>query len=243
MSNFVLLDNVEHKDLRVNIEHSEALGDNINQALVFPTEFMELQREYPILFRKSPEGEYFAVVLLGLDKDDNLFLTPEGWNARYVPAIQERGPFSITLRESEVDGEKQVEPLINVDLDHPRISKDNGESVFLSQGGHSPYLNQVSQVLNRIHVGANAAPAFFSELEALQLIEPISIEVKLSETTQYTVPDVYTISRERLYQLNGEQLEKLNSLGLLEHCFAITASAGNISRLIELKTKALSQTR
>lgn len=242
MSNFVLLDNVEHKDLRVNIEHSEALGDNINQALVFPTEFMELQREYPILFRKSPEGEYFAVVLLGLDKDENLFLTSEGWNARYVPAIQERGPFSITLRESEVDGEKQVEPLINVDLDHPRISKVNGESVFLSQGGHSPYLTQVSQVLNRIHVGANAAPAFFSELEALQLIEPISIEVKLSETTQYTVPDVYTISRERLYQLNGEQLEKLNSLGLLEHCFAIMASAGNISRLIELKTKALSQT-
>lgn len=235
MSNFAILDNVQHKDLRVQIQHSEAFGDGVNQALVFPTEFMELQREYPIFFRKSPEGEYFAVVLLGLDRDENLFLTSDGWNARYVPDVLERGPFAISIRENDADSDAQPETLISVDLDHPRISQSEGETVFLPQGGHSPYLNNISQILQRIHVGASAAPAFFAELEALNLIEPISIEIKVSDTEQYTVPDVYTISKERMAALSGEQLEKLNSQGLLEHCFAIISSTGNVSRLIEMK--------
>lgn len=242
MSKSVLLDNVAHHDLKVNIQHSEALGDAINQALVFPTEFIELQREYSILFRKSPEGEFYAIVLLGLDRDENLFLNADGWNARYIPAIQERGPFSISLRENEVNGEIQVEPLINVDLEHPRISREDGESVFLPQGGHSAYLERVTSVLKRIHVGATAAPSFYAALNDMQLIEPITIEIRLSDSEQYTVPDVYTISRERMAALSGEDLAKLNAVGLLEHCFAVMASAGNVSRLIELKTIKKHQT-
>lgn len=236
MAKPVLLDNVAHQDLRVNIQHSEAFGDGVNQALVFPTEFMELQREYPIIIRKSDDGDFYAVVLLGLDRDENLFLSEEGWNARYIPAIQERGPFSISLRENEVDGQMQVEPLINVDMEHPRICTNGGESVFLPHGGHSPYLESVTRVLKRIHVGAGAAKAFFTSLNEMNLIEPITLEIKLSDSEQYTVPDIYTISREKMASLSGENLAKLNSLGLLEHCYAIMASAGNVSRLIELKT-------
>lgn len=242
MSKIVVLDNVEHKDLKVQIHHSEEFGDNINQALVFPTEFMELQREYPIFFRKSPEGDFYAVVLLGLDREENLFLNSDGWQARYVPAIQDRGPFSIALHERQIDGVRHVEPIINIDLEHPRLSGDMGENVFLPQGGNSPYLQQVSQVLQRIHVGANAAKAFFSELDALGLIEPIALDISLSDTAKYTVPDVFTISKEKIISLSGDDLAKLNSLGLLEHCFAVMSSAGNVSRLIELKTIKNAQT-
>ena len=31
-----------------------------------------------------------------LDKGENLFLDKDGWNARYVPAIQRRGPLATT---------------------------------------------------------------------------------------------------------------------------------------------------
>ena len=90
MTRRVLLNNVEHRDLRVRTDHSAALGDGINQVLVFPTEFEELQREYPILFRRV-DGNFQAIVLLGLDRDENLFLDESGWNARYVPAAQSCG--------------------------------------------------------------------------------------------------------------------------------------------------------
>jgi hypothetical protein len=81
MTNTVLLDNVTHKDLRVRAGYSAAFGDNINLALVFPTEFVFVQREYPILFRRDAKGEFQAVALLGLDKSENLFLDGSGWNA------------------------------------------------------------------------------------------------------------------------------------------------------------------
>jgi hypothetical protein len=58
MTNRVLLNNVEHRDLRVDTRHSVAFGDGINQVLVFPTEFEDLQREYPILFRRDADGNF-----------------------------------------------------------------------------------------------------------------------------------------------------------------------------------------
>jgi hypothetical protein len=85
MTNRVLLNNIDHGTLRVITRRSAEFGDNINQALVFPTEFEELQREYPIFFRKDPNGDYQSVVLLGLDRDENLFLDETGWPATSPP--------------------------------------------------------------------------------------------------------------------------------------------------------------
>ena len=65
----VLLNNIDHQDLRVIVRHGGEFGDSINQTLIFPTEFEEIQREYPIVFRKDAEGEFQSVALLGLDKD------------------------------------------------------------------------------------------------------------------------------------------------------------------------------
>jgi hypothetical protein len=88
---------------------------------VLPTEFEAVQREYPILLRKDPSGDYQAVALLGLDRDENLFLEGENWRGtRYVPAVQQRGAFSIALQDSG-DGSEPT-PMIHVDLDHPRVS-------------------------------------------------------------------------------------------------------------------------
>ncbi|HWU95850.1 MAG TPA: SapC family protein, partial [Sphingomonas sp.] len=53
MTRPVALDNVAHADLRVALRHGAAYGDAVNQTLVFPTEFAEAQREFPILFRRD----------------------------------------------------------------------------------------------------------------------------------------------------------------------------------------------
>ena len=56
MSQAVLLNNVEHKDLKVDSSLSAEYGDNVNRALAFSTEFGDLQKEYPILFYKDPKA-------------------------------------------------------------------------------------------------------------------------------------------------------------------------------------------
>ena len=52
----VLLNNVDHHDLRVITRGSAALGDGVNQVMVFPTEFEAIAREFPILLRPDAEG-------------------------------------------------------------------------------------------------------------------------------------------------------------------------------------------
>lgn len=227
MPNFVPLDNVEHASLRVKVRYSEATQDTINQALVFPTEFQMLQREYPIFFRQDNEGKFFAVVILGLDKDENLFLDEGQWQARYIPAMQERGPF---ILEDAGD-----DPIVRINVDDARVSSSTGEKIFLTHGGYTPYFEEVLKTLQRVHIGARVVDDFFAYLQSFDLLEPINIQVSLNDDQRYVIPELFTISHSKMADLTGQQLYDLNQLGLLEHCFAILSSTGNVSRLIDMK--------
>ena len=235
MTNAVLLDNVTHKDLRVRTGYSAEFGDNINQALVFPTEFTFIQREYPIFFRKDENGQFQAVALLGLDKGENLFLDEPGWNARYVPAVQQRGPFLIGFHQGDNAGADSPEPMVHVDLDHPRTSIDEGKPVFLPHGGNSPYLEHVSRMLQIIYHGDELAKPMFAAFEEAGLIESLDAEISIDERVKYKLPDFFTINQDRLASLDGETLEGLNQKGFLQLAMLVVHSLGNVDWLIELK--------
>jgi len=237
MTRTVLLDNVTHQDLRVRTGYSAEFGDNVNCVLIFPTEFAYAQREYPILFRRDTNGDLQAVALLGLDKDENLFLDQSGWNARYVPAVQQRGPFLIGFRQMDMDGQAVREPVIHVDLDHPRISETEGEPVFLRHGGNSPYLEQANRMLQIIYKGTEYAKPMFAAFEEAGLIEEIQIDVELSDRVKYKLPGFLTISEDRLAELDGTELEGLHKAGYLHLAMLVVTSLGNVSWLIELKNR------
>ena len=237
MTRKVLLNNIDHHDLRVIVRHSAEFGDSVNQALIFPSEFEDIQREYPILFRKDANGELQSVALLGLDRDENLFLDGSGWHARYIPAAQERGPFSIGLSERRGVDQSPPEPMIHVDLDHPRISRSEGEPLFLTHGGNAPVLEHFARVLRIIYAGLEISGPMFAAFEEAGLIEPVQLEIKLSETEQYNVSDYYTVAADRLAALDGAALERLNSGGFLRLAFLAASSLGNVSRLIEIKNQ------
>lgn len=231
------LNNVDHRDMRIDTRHRAEYGDSVNQVLIFPTEFEEIQRDYPIFFRRNSDGELQPVALLGLDRDENLFLEDEGWQARYVPAIQQRGPFSIGIEEREEEGELRREPVVNIDLDHPRVAAEGGLQVFLPHGGNTPYLDHIAKMLRVIHQGMELTKPMFAAFEEAELIEPVNVEIKLSDTEQYNVPNLHTIGEARLAALDGAALERLHRGGYLRAAFNVIASLANVYRLIELKNR------
>jgi hypothetical protein len=181
---------------------------------------------------------------LGWEKQENLFLDESaetGWRARYIPAVQARGPFLIGFQEQEVQGETRREPMILVDLDHPRVSESKGEPAFLPHGGNSPYLERIARILRVIHQGAEISTAMFAAFEALQLIEPVAVEIKLSDREAYKLPNYFTIGADKLAALDGAALEILNQAGFLYAAFLVAASLGNVARLIELKSRKRGQ--
>lgn len=232
MARHVLLNNIEHKDLKVISHYARDYGHSVNAVLVFPTEFANIQREYPILFQKNPEtGAYQSVALLGFAKDENLFLVEREWNANYVPCIMARGPFLIGFQDS--DGVQS--PVIHIDLHDPRVNEQEGDPIFLEHGGNSPYLERVATILKAIHEGVAASQAMFDAYETLNLIEPVNIDVTIHADEVYRLNNFYTINAERLAALNGDELEQLNRAGWLQGAFLVSTALSNIHRLIALK--------
>jgi len=234
MTRHVMLNNVTHKDLRVITRYGAQFGDEVGTVLTFPTEYADVQREYPIFFRKDPtSGEYHSVALLGFEKNENLFLQQGRWLADYVPGIVVRGPFLIGFQERDSGGELRQEPMIHVDMDHPRVSQTEGEPVFLPKGGNSPYLDHIALVLRGIHAGLEMITAFTQ----LDLIEPVSLDVKLSAEEGYSVVGLHTVAQRKLAALDGASLERLNKTGFLQGAFLVIASMGNVKKLMAMKQR------
>ena len=243
MSHYALLNNISHQHTKVMHYFSQELGDNQASALAFPTEFNELQKEYPILIRRDqPDGSYQASVLLGLEAGENLYLDPNldsGWDAFYIPAQLERGPFLIGFQNQPGAAIEELTPVVHIDMAHPKVNEQHGQALFLSQGGNSPYLEHISARLQLIHKGMALAPVMFSAFSQLDLIEPATIEFSLSNGEKYRLTGNYCINTQRLAALSGAELDKLHHSGFLQLAFAMVNSMSNISRLIERKNRQL----
>jgi hypothetical protein len=245
MTRHVLLNNIDHQDTRVIHYFGSEFGDNLHSALVFPTEFTELQKEYPILLRKDdPQESYQAIALLGFGPTENLYLNEQhatGWDARYIPASIEKGPFLIGFQRSMGMQDEEPNAVVHIDMNHPKVSTEQGQQLFLSQGGNSPYLEHISARLQTIHQGTVVAPLFYKALEQLELVEPVTIEFSLHNSEKIRLLGNYCINEQRLATLPPEALARLQQSGFLALIYAMVFSMGNIRHLIERKNSHMRQ--
>lgn len=240
MARYELLNNVTHKDLRVITGFGREFGDDIGMVPAFPSEYAELQREYPIFFRKDGDsGLWQSVALLGFEQHENLFLQDGRWNAAYLPGAVAKGPFLIGFQEQRIDGELRKEPVMHIDLEHRRVSFTEGEPVFLPQGGNSPYLQHIAGVLRGIRDGVEFGAAMFAAFDAMDLIQPVNLDVQLDDKHRIGVSGLYGIDRERLAALDAESLHRLSRAGFLEGAYLVLASLHNMRRLMAEKQRRL----
>lgn len=236
MTHPIPLDNVDHADLRVAIRHGAAFGDAVNQLLVMPGEFEQLQRELPILFRRGGDagGAWYAVALTGFDHGENLFLRDGAWTTRTIPAVQRRGPFT-----SPATVENGGTAPIWIDIDDPRVGTDDGEPLFLRHGGATPYLRHIATVLETLRLGHAAAGGIYAALARHGLFKPVRIDAEIGDGLSYAIEDVFAIDGERLAALDGAALADLHATGALRIAFMASASLANIARLIERKQQII----
>lgn len=230
MTKLASLNNVDHADLKLMSVFG--LEASVNQVLVFPNEFEHLQRCYPILFRQEADSAWQAVAILGLDRDENLFLEDGAWRSPIVPALLQRGPFSIAVPAL---GEGDARPTIHVDLDDPRISRTEGQPLFRDHGGNSQVLDRVAAVLRTIYSGVELMPAMFAAFTREELLEQATLTIEVGDQRHYRLDEYWTISADRLRQLGGAALERLHRAGFLAPAFAAAGSLANFSTLIDLK--------
>jgi hypothetical protein len=232
MPRIAILDNVQHKHLRVIAAHGAAYGDAVMSALTFPDEFRHLQSTYPIVFAPNSDGSsYDALALFGFEPGENLFLRPDGWDGDVIPLSIKRQPFLIAQNGAELS--------VSVDLDHPRVStvEGEGEPVFLSYGGTTEYMEQVTSTLRTLHDGVASARGFFTALKELDLIEPLAVGVTLNDGSELRLNGLYTIHEERLAALPGDAYAALARAGYLEAAYMAIASLSQFRGLIARRNR------
>lgn len=229
MPNVIQLNNVEHKDLRVITAHGARYCDDVMAALTFPAEFRSVQAHYPIVFSRANDGTYTPLAVFGFKDRQNLFLTGEPgherWDASYVPLMMERMPFYV--------GNAPNGKSIHIDIDSPRVSRTEGEPVFLEHGGNTEYLDKAISMLATIDRGIAATAPFVAALQEHDLLESFVIDITLRDGSQNRFAGFHTVQEERLAKLGAEALGKLHEKGYLHAIYMVVASLSHFRDLIE----------
>ena len=234
MANIQALNPQQHSNIKINTNYSAELGHNKGAVMVLPHELRDVQREYPILFRKHHEtGRLFPNALLGFTEHENLYLSANNqWQADYIPMAFRKGPFLIGFKR---DQHAQQLPILSIDMDDPRVSNSGDVSLFNGEHKPSDYLNNINDILHQMHDDNAIMTSMINAFNDLNLIEPLTLDIQLSNGERINFSGAYTIAEEKLLALQGNALEKLNSAGFLSAAYYISGSLGNIQKLINIK--------
>jgi hypothetical protein len=236
MAHSVLWNNIDHHDLRIITRRGAQFGDNVMSAVTFPSEFRNLQAHYPIVLQKSQDGASLVpLALLGFEEGENLFLVNDRWDSTCLPLSIERHPFQIGISGDQL--------MIHVDLDHPRVSRSEGEVLFLPQGGTTEFPDRINSVLMTIHEGLQSTPGFIEALLRNELVESFVVDIEMVDGSQNRLVGFYTIHEERLAALGAEAMAALHQAGYLQPIYMMIASMSQFRALIERKNLAYAARR
>jgi SapC len=224
-----LLNNIQHKDLRVITQRGAKWGDDVMSAPVTPVEFRKLQAHYPIVFQPDGKGGLLPVVLFGLQEGENLFLREDGqdgWDADYLPLSMQRMPFAIGVAEDELR--------MMVDMSSKRISQGaEGEAVFLPHGGTTDLTENANSILRTLHEGFEATTDFIQTLMSHDLLEPFTLDVERPDGSHGQLLGFYMIHEERFAALDTGTIGLLHQADYLQPIYMAIASLSNFPALIK----------
>ena len=238
-----ILDNITHQDLKIALRQGAEYGDNQQCVPAYLPEFRQLQSDYPLFLRKNEQQQFEPLALLGFVEQENLFLTSKGWDAAYIPLSIQRQPFLIGRQQVREDGMVREQRVLHIDLDHPRVSRGDsqnaGEPLFLPYGGQTPFLQDMAGLLETLHLGMQDANNFVALLEQYQLLEPVTVNVTLKDSSSHQLVGFLTIAEEQLAKLDGAALAQLHQQGYLQAIYLMIASQAQIRQLVALKNQQL----
>ncbi|WP_339900883.1 SapC family protein [Paraglaciecola polaris] len=242
MANHVLLNNIEHSDLRVITQRGDEFGDNLWFSPTFVDEMRSVQAHYPIVFHKDQNTAQFTpVALFGFQQQENLFLQSSEWDATYIPLSVQRMPFFIGRQDITTDGVTEQQRVITLDTDSPRVSKTQGVELFLEYGGNSQYLEDIAAMLETLHHGLQDNEAFVNTLISLNLLESMTLDVTLDNGANHQLIGFYTINEDVLNNLSPDNIVQLHNAGYLQAAYLILASQVHFNDLVALKNKRVAR--
>lgn len=191
-------------------------------------EFLAAANCCPIFFAKDVEtGEFYAAALFGFEPGERLI---EG-------AVQGNAPFEPLHLQRE--GFFTADDHIAVDRNHPRFGPGAAIALFDEEAVPTKALQKVQRALGQLASGMEATRTFLRELVRLKLVEPVDIALRFDDGQKLSLQGLYTVSRDRLDDLDDAQIVSLFRKGYLQLALCVSFSLGQVPVLARRRNQLL----
>lgn len=225
----VPLNKETHGDWSVEAVANYKHTSETNSLYIAAIEFIKAANEYPIVFGIGEDESVFPVVILGLRKNENLYINKKGeWRANYIPAYVRRYPFILATGEEMSD-----QFTVCIDSDCPGFNKkQRGTALFDKDGNESELLKNSVEFLKEYQNHIQLTTLFCKNIKDLGLLEPMKADVKMADGEEISLGGFMGINREKLKALDADKLVNLVKTDQMELIYAHLISLGNIDSLM-----------
>ena len=207
----VPLNSNEHGNWKVRgLDNAEFLKDSHAIPLTVE-EFPQAQRHYPIIFTVGDNPVPLA--LMGLNEGVNVYMNDEGRmkNVVYVPAYVRRYPFLLAkLRPDSQELSLCFDPSSGAVGDY-----DEGDALF-DDGKPTETTQNILKFCEQFEEAGARTGAFMNELKKYDLLMDGEVSIQQAGNDK---PFIYRgfqmVNEEKLRDMRGDELRKLNQNGML----------------------------
>lgn len=225
--NLEIVNKINHKENSIKEVKDFSYAKNLTNAPVTVTEFFEACKNYPILFAKDKNNDWFASVMLGFKENENIFVDNKGnWDKlHYVPAFVRRYPFVFVEQN-----EQQL--LLGVEKEFLSIDKkDEKRKLFDDKDENTEFLNNVLTFLNQYQNDSIATKEFIKELDKWELLEEKVATIINDKKEQFNINGFYIVNEEKLKHLSKKKKEEICNKNATPLITAHLISLSNIQKL------------
>ena len=190
-------------------------------------EFAVAQRYFPIVFSTGPDSVPLA--LMGLNEGVNTFVDEDGkWRDNtYLPAFMRRYPFLLArLTQDSQELSLCFDPTAGVIGDF-----EDGTPLFV---GNEPgeLVKEMLGFCEQFEMSAQRTTAFMKDLEESGVLEDGELTIGTSPDSQpYVYRGFRMVNEEKMRELRGDQLRKMQQSGMLTLIYAHLFSLGLTSEI------------
>ncbi len=224
-NNIELITKDSHKDAGVANVEGFAHAKELTSSMITMSEFYQACKNYPIVFANNEEEGWFAVALLGLEKE-NKFLDEKGvWKEGcYIPAYVRRYPFIYIKNEDDL--------LLGFDGDHKVNKEKAGDRHFYDDKEETtPFVANVLTFMNQVQNLTKVTTEFIETLVEMDVLEESAITGKNASGKEISVNGFWILKEEKLEKLTKKNKAKLCEKNYMQPITAHLISLSNIQSL------------
>lgn len=224
------LNSIGHANTWFERSNNSEFARNTHSVILVAAEFAAAASEYPLVFFKNQEQQFFPVALLGLEPNQNAYIDRKGqWQAQYIPAYVRCYPFILAQHPEKHD---LLQP--SIDAKAPGFN-EQGKGQKLFEGKEpSAYLQGVIGFLQGYRAQSVLTEQIVAEVASKELLELQRITWKKKADAKKEADGeafFYAINREKLNALDDATLSQWARSGVLEMLFLHLFSLSNLQKL------------